>query len=204
MGAKSQAEMTKVRADEHAIFVQTKADLEQGIEGVRLALKILREHYGGTALAQQPAPPTYHTESTGSATGILGMLEVIESDLGKSLAQAEMQEESAADEYNKVTQANAITKTTKDQGVKYKNGESGSLDKAVVELTADLQSTEAELNAVLDYMKSLHAQCDEVAETYEERRGQREAEIAGLKQALEILNTQAAFVQKRKTGLRGA
>merc|ERR1719389_1013127 len=43
--AASQAEATKMRQDEHAAFVKNKADMEQGLEGVKMALSILREYY---------------------------------------------------------------------------------------------------------------------------------------------------------------
>merc|ERR1719174_432916 len=43
--AKSQAEMDKLRQEEHAAFVTNKAEMEQGLEGIKLALKILREYY---------------------------------------------------------------------------------------------------------------------------------------------------------------
>merc|ERR1712113_334617 len=45
--AKLQAEMDRIRQEEHAAFVQAKADLELGLEGVRQALTVLREYYGG-------------------------------------------------------------------------------------------------------------------------------------------------------------
>merc|ERR1711920_433316 len=55
--AKLQAEMDKIRQEEHAAFVQAKADLELGLQGVRQALTVLREYYGGaSALVQQPQP----------------------------------------------------------------------------------------------------------------------------------------------------
>merc|ERR1719492_526972 len=43
--AKAGAEMTKMREQEHTDFIQNKADMEQGLEGVKLALKVLREYY---------------------------------------------------------------------------------------------------------------------------------------------------------------
>merc|ERR1719258_400991 len=43
--AASRAEMTKMRQDEKAAFKTNTADLEQGIEGVKLALKTLKEYY---------------------------------------------------------------------------------------------------------------------------------------------------------------
>merc|ERR1719217_1869612 len=66
---KSQAEMDKVREDTNAAFVAAKADLEQGLEGVRGALEVLRDFYQSDAAAllqqaggmgafmQQPAAP---------------------------------------------------------------------------------------------------------------------------------------------------
>merc|ERR1712060_183159 len=43
--AASQAEMDKIRAAEHAQYLIDKAELEKGLEGVKLALKILTEYY---------------------------------------------------------------------------------------------------------------------------------------------------------------
>merc|ERR1719396_233001 len=43
--AGAQAEMDKIRKEESDVFLTTKADLEQGIEGVKLTLKVLRDYY---------------------------------------------------------------------------------------------------------------------------------------------------------------
>merc|ERR1719271_1249818 len=43
--AKLQAEMDKMRADENEAFKLAVADLEAGLNGVRMALKILRDYY---------------------------------------------------------------------------------------------------------------------------------------------------------------
>merc|ERR1719323_208804 len=49
--AKGQAEMDQVRAESHSAFVDAKAVLEEGLTGVRHALEVLREYYGGGASA---------------------------------------------------------------------------------------------------------------------------------------------------------
>merc|ERR1740138_1932304 len=43
--AKSQAELDQVRREENAAFVEAKSDLEQGLKGVRMALKVLKDYY---------------------------------------------------------------------------------------------------------------------------------------------------------------
>merc|ERR1711972_1063056 len=67
--AAAQAEMNKMRRDENAAFVKNKADMEQGLEGVELALKILREYYAKDDKA--------HAAAEGAGGGIIGLLEVI-------------------------------------------------------------------------------------------------------------------------------
>jgi len=193
--AKSQAEMDKIRGEENAAYKNNKAEMEEGLEGIKLALKVLREYYA--------KDDTAHQAATGAGGGIIGMLEVIESDFSKGLAELIAEEEAAAAEYDKLTKENEIAKTTKEQDVKYKTKEAKSLDEAVAEATSDRAGTQTELDAVLDYLKSLEEQCIEKVEPYEERKKRREAEIAGLKEALGILEGEAVLLQKSSRKLRG-
>jgi len=48
---KEQTELDKVRQDEHAAFIASKADLELGLKGIRQALDVLRDYYSGSASA---------------------------------------------------------------------------------------------------------------------------------------------------------
>jgi len=206
--AKEQAEMDKVRQENNANYVQAKADLELGLGGVRKALGVLRDYYGsGAAMLQQPEPPVPETFSKagGAASSIIGILEVCESDFAKNLAETESQEADEAAAYDKQTQENKITKTTKDQDVKYKTQEAASLDKNIAELSSDRDTANTELDAVMEYYGKIKERCIAKPETYEQRKARREAEIEGLKQALSILENETAFVQrKRRTSVRGA
>merc|ERR1719421_1950281 len=107
--AKEQMEMDKIRGEEHAAFVEAKADLEQGLYGVGKALDVLRDYYGGAAaLLQegQPPAPQKHTKASGAGGGIIDILEVVESDMSEELAKEETQEADAVETYEKVTQEN--------------------------------------------------------------------------------------------------
>jgi len=189
---KSQQEMDKLREEEKTAYDKNKAEMEEGLEGIKLALKVLREYYakGASFLQQQ------QQKAEGAAAGIIGMLEVVESDFAKGLAEIIAVEEAAVAAYEKQTKENEIAKTTKEQDVKYKSKEAKSLDKAVVEQTTDREGLQTELDAVLDYWSKIQEQCVAKVEPYEERKKRREAEIAGLKEGLAILEGEAALIQK--------
>merc|ERR1712079_719891 len=145
-----------------------------------------------------------HNAAEGAGSSIIGLLEVAESDLEKELAEVIATEEMAAADYEKETKENAIDKVTKEQDVKYKSKEADELDAAVAEATADKTGVQAELDPVLKYLKTLEDRCIAKAETYEEKKAKREAEIAGLKEALEILEGQAVLLQRQSArSLRG-
>jgi len=57
---------------------------------------------------------------------------------------------------------------------------------------------------VLEYFAKINDRCIAKPETYEDRRARREAEISGLKEALQILESETAFVQNRKRGHKSA
>merc|ERR1719281_548707 len=178
-----------------------------GLAGVRKALGVLRDYYGGAASMLQedegqPKVPV-HSKSTGAGESIINILEVCESDFAKDLTAEETEEADAQSEYDKQTQENAIEKTTKDQDVKYKSQESQNLDKSIAELTADRATENTELSAVNEYYAKIKERCIAKPETYEERAKRRAAEIAGLKEALEILENETAFTQRRKRGHHG-
>merc|ERR550532_2168195 len=206
--AKEQAEMDKVREESHAAYVKAKADLELGLTGVREALQMLRGYYGGGAAAamlqagdDQPAPPVLHEKATGAGQSIIGILEVVESDFAKNLAEEEQEEADAEAEYQKMTQENKVTTTLKSQDAKYKTQEFVALDKAIGDLSSDRETANSELTAVNEYYGKIKERCIAKPETYEERQARRTAEINGLKEALAILEDETAFMQRGKRGL---
>lgn len=205
---KLQAEMDKIRQETHAEYSTAKADLEQGLNGVRKALGVLRAYYGGAAAfvqdgskmglsMQQPAMPESHVKAGGAGQGIINILEVVESDFAENLAKEETEEADAQSSYDKTSMENKVSKTLKEQDVKYKTQEIKSLGKSLSELSADRESAEAEYAAVMEYYGKIKDRCIAKPETYEERKKRRAAEIAGLKEALSILENETAFMQRK-------
>merc|ERR1712241_1621398 len=132
--------MDRIRQETHSEYEAAKADLELGLSGVRKALGMLREYYSAGssmlqddtklgAFMQQPAAPETHAKSQGAGESIINILQVCESDFATNLAKEESEEADAQSEYEKVSQENAVTRTTKDQSVKYKTQEAKAQDK---------------------------------------------------------------------------
>jgi len=194
--AKSQAEADRIRAEEKAAFDANSAEMEKGIEGVKAALKVLNEYYSKEGKA--------HSSADGAGSGIIGLLEVCEADFTKGLSEMVATERSAVSEYNQLSKANEIEKATKSQDEKYKTKNAKGLDKETAETNGDKATTQQELDAVLEYYKNLKGRCVAKAESYGERVKRREAEIAGLKEALSILDGEAVLLQQTsKRMLRG-
>jgi len=208
--AASQAEMDKLRAEENAAFKTNKADMQQGLEGIKIALRVLNDYYAKDDKA--------HASADGAGHGIIGLIEVVQADFSAALAEFVSVEETSEADYDKQSKANEIEKTTKDQDVKYKNKEAADLDAAISETSSDREGVQTELDAVQKYLDELAAQCITTggnmgteghnAETYEQRVARRTTEINGLKDALQILDGAASFIQKGRAGrrstLRGA
>merc|ERR1712118_319002 len=121
------------------------------------------------------------------ASTIISVLEMSEEDFTTLLAETEATEVEAAKAYEKLTDENKISKATKETEAKGKASEIKSLTVQLGHSKEDHASVSAELDAVNAYIDKLRPQCEEKAMSYAEKKAKREAEIAGLKEALEIL-----------------
>merc|ERR1712060_863612 len=180
-----QVKMDKVRSEEKAVFAEAKAELDAGIKGVQVGTKVLKDYYAASS-----------SDNQGAIQSILGFLEVIESDFTKSLAGRTADEDSAQSEYEKMSKENQLTKVAKEKDVQYKSEERTRLESDIAATTTDRENVQNELDSVNEYLAELNKMCVAKAETYEERAARRAAEIAGLKEALDILNSEAGFLQR--------
>merc|ERR1719498_2333813 len=106
--------MDKIRAEEKATFRAAKKEMEEGIDGIKAGLKVLRDYY---------AKDKAHESADGAGSGIVGMLEVVESDFTKGLAEMTATEQTSQTDYDRESSKNEITKATKESSVKYKTKE---------------------------------------------------------------------------------
>mmetsp|Transcript_23072 Transcript_23072/g.56032 ORF Transcript_23072/g.56032 Transcript_23072/m.56032 type:complete len:673 (-) Transcript_23072:57-2075(-) len=184
--AATNQEMTQLRATEKATFEAAQKDYSEGLDAVRKAIEILKDYYGESLVQIQAV--SGHRKSSDVASTVIHILQVAESDFAELLTQARESEGEAELKYKQLMEENKLDTLTKKGGVKYKTKEIAELVKAVAENKDSLDTTQDELDAVLDYMSRLKDQCVAKAEPYEEKKRRREEEIEGLKNALAILD----------------
>merc|ERR1719265_865466 len=195
---KAEKEATEQRHAEHAEFMAATKDYAEALEGLSQAIQVLTDYYGakgGEALLLQARQPEFsgpvfeggYANKAEGASGIIGILEVAQSDYSKMDAEAKADEAESAKEFEKMVNDNAVSRATKEQDVKGKSAEIARLQDALGEMQADRTSQQKELDAVLTYIEKLRGACQVQPMSYEERTKRRRAEIEALQEALEIL-----------------
>jgi len=191
------AEATKIRQEEKTENTQTIADAQDGQTAVASALLVLNEFYAKASdatafLQQQPEmPEIFDSPYKGMQAengGVIGMLEVIQSDFARLEADTASTEASAQQEYDMFMRDSKVDKVSKTTSIEHKTSKKQDQENRLVEAKGDLEGTQKELDAALDYYDKLKPSCVDSGNTFEDRVTRRKEEIESLQDALKILN----------------
>eukprot|EP00415_Alexandrium_ostenfeldii_P000767 UN0767 len=122
--------------------------------------------------------------------GVLALLEVIASDFANLEADTQAAEVESEKAYDMFMAESKKNKAVKERKIEMNNSDKAAAEAKLQEDIADMKSNQDELLAAERYHKKLVPQCIDQGMTFEERTKAREAEIASLKQALEILGSE--------------
>lgn len=188
-----------IRNQEHADYKVASKDYKEAAEACTQALVVLKDFYAPSFVQVSTEAPEFGSSRSDAGHVILEILEVAESDFTRLLAEAETSETEAAEAFNSLKQSNDVSKAKKETSVKAKNSEIKSIEVALTHHNEDYENTSSELSAILDYIEKLKPQCESKAMTYEERKAARDAEIAGLQEALTMLEGEdiSSFIQAK-------
>merc|ERR1719215_1162989 len=167
---------SKIRDQEKADNLEAIQDGGAGAEAVRRAIVILKEFYSAqesfVQTSQVPEMAAYNGMQS-SKGGVIGMLEVIETDFARLKAETEAAEKAAASEYKTFMEDSRVSKLAKhNEEVKLR------LDKDQLEFERsqtqkDLTATQEELAMANKYLDYLKPNCLEVHVSWEERVARR-------------------------------
>jgi len=167
-----------INYDERAIGILSRASLLQ--TGTKTK---------GKQSPADEAPETFDKPFTGMGGegGILGMLEVILSDFERLEEETSTSEATATKDYKTFMADSDEDKAVKTADMTHNSNLITKRNSDNASAKKDLKSTQAELDAALEYYEKLKPSCVDAGESYEERVARREAEIQSLKEALKIL-----------------
>merc|ERR1719230_1000762 len=196
------AEATKLRQEEKAKNTETISDSQEAQTAVAQALSVLKEFYAkageATVLAQQD-PEIFdkpYKGMGGESGGVIGMLEVIQSDFARLEAETKAAEAQAQKEYDEFMTDSEVDKAAKTKDIEHKTKKKQDQSQALEEKQKDLEGTQKELDAALAYYEKLKPSCVDAGVSYEDRVARRKEEIQSLQEALRILNGEdIAFLQ---------
>merc|ERR1719281_703872 len=160
-----------------AAMAQEKVNPQGPINYDERALQILDK----TSLLQKSSATQKPEMEEGGYTGmgnggVMGMLEVIESDFARLLAETTADEQENAADYEKLSNDTAEDKAVKETDSKSKTGEKTRKESALASAQKDLASTKEELKAAMDYYEKLKPSCVDAGISYEERVAKRKEE----------------------------
>jgi len=192
---KSMKEATELRATEKKENEVAIADAQAAQVALKQAMAILQEFYGSEALIQVKQVPEMeeYKGMKGRGGGVMGMLEVIDSDFARVEAETQAAEVQAAEQYKsfmKESEADVEAKHDAEFKLSLKKDKT---EFAQEQLQKDLDAAQAMLKAANQYYEELKPQCVEVNVSFEERAAMRQEEIAALKEAYKILDAKSAM-----------
>jgi len=193
--ATAMSEATALRTKEKSENLEAIQDATQGAEAVKQALIILKEFYDSQAPAaaliqqkkQVPEMAAYKGMQ-GNTGGVIGMLEVIESDFTRLKTETQAEEMESAQQYDRFMKESTASKQQKHEAEFQLKLDEDQQQFEKERLEKDLASVEEELKKANLYYGELKPACVQVHVSYEERVKGRQEEIEALKQAYKVLD----------------
>merc|ERR1719174_1317871 len=217
------AEVTRIREAEKAENKKVLEDSREGLTAIEKALATLKKFYGKASrnsqsgyvsLAQSDAeqsPVAADMASAGvsgaqgnydgnqaAGGGIIGLMEIIQSDFKRSIEMAETSEKESYTEYasfNKEAKASLSSKTT---GLENAKDDLKIASGDLVATLNKLKDNQKLLDMSLQTLETLRPACVDTGMSWEEKVKRRDAEIQALKEALTVFNDPngLGFLQK--------
>jgi len=166
------------------------------------ALVAIKAHDGDA-----PPPPPAAVEAYGKKTeesnGIIAMMDSLIKDLDKEMTEAEVTEKDAQGDYETFMQDSATKRAEDSKTLTDKQGALANLETSLGEQKSGKASAEKTLGATMEYIGSLHAECDWLVKYFDMRKEARSTEIDALGNAKAVLSgADYSLVQTQSSRLR--
>merc|ERR1719263_2104809 len=126
------------------------------------------------------------------------MIDMIVKDLDKEMTEAKTTEKDAQADYETMMKDSASKRADDSKSLADKESTLADMQASLASSTDSLASTKKELTATLQYIQSLHAECDWLIQYFEVRKEARASEMDALGKAKAVLSgADFSFVQTK-------
>jgi len=159
-----------------------------GIAGTGVTVLADVSQHGVAKPAPPPEAPGAYKKKSGESGGVIAMIDLLIKDLDKEMTVAETEEKDAQGDYEQMMTDSADKRAEDSKTLGNKEGTLADLQAALEKDTEAKGSATAELGATLQYIQSLHNECDWLLQYFEVRKEARTGEIDALGKAKAVLS----------------
>jgi len=221
---KSVAEATEQRKEENTDFTELIASDAAAVELLGFAKNRLNKFYnpklykapstavladvsahGKVAPGPPPATAAAFSKKSGESNGVIAMIDTMIGDLTKEMTTAKATEKNAQSDYEQTMTDSAEKRAQDTHSLADKTKAKAQLGAEMEANTEEKAATTKTLMATLEYIQSLHAECDWLIQYFEVRKEARTGEIDSLASAKAVLSgADFALLETGRRSLRGA
>jgi len=183
-------ELVQIRSEEAGEAAETISESAAALKGVKQAKQVIANFYSkaskATALLQKPDEA--YKGSQGASKGIIGTLEVIESDFERTMSDAKAGNATATKEHQKILNDMSVSKAEKLKSKEFKTNFGLEANQTISDDTSNMQGETSKLKSALLQLKMMEQKCG-VGVTYEARKAQRAEEMQALEDAISAIDS---------------
>jgi len=159
-----------------------------GIAGTGVTVLADVSEHGVAKPPPPPAAPGAYKKKSGESGGVIAMIDLLIKDLDKEMTVAETEEKDAQGDYEQMMKDSAEKRAGDAKNLGDKEATLADLQAALEKNTDAKTSASNELGATLQYIQSLHNECDWLLQYFEVRKEARTSEIDALGKAKAVLS----------------
>merc|ERR1719261_2100330 len=135
-----------------------------------------------------PEAPGAYKKKSGESGGVIAMIDLLVKDLDKEMTVAQAEEKDAQGDYETMMKDSAQKRADDSKTLADKQAALADLQAALNTHNEDHASTTKELAATVQYIQSLHNECDWLLKYFDVRKEARTSEIDALGKAKAVLS----------------
>jgi len=178
-----------------------------GIAGTGIGAALVQVSAHSHREAPPPPPETFgpYQAKTESGNGVIAMIDLLVKELDKEMQEADVSEKDAQADYEKMLQDASDKRAADSKSLTEKTSAKASTEETLQAEKEKKTGTMQEHMATMEYIQSLHAECDWLLQYYDARKAARTSEQESLVQAKAVLSgADFSLVQTARAARAGA